>query len=345
MEPGSTWAEPWALPLIITGLATSYYERYSELSRGERAALHGARRRQPVVDLLRASSRRARTRARVRGAITSEMCEDLNDDLARDARRRASPTSSRAACPEFFDWVKMRSHLFRGVTFGTMLRDEAYQLHPPRHVHLERADNTARILDVKYHTCCRASTDVGGAVDYYQWAALLRSVSAFESYRKIYRDVITPLKRRRAADPARRHAARLHACMNAIYEILQALCDEHRLRARAPRRARCTPSCTTARTERDHHARAARVPDRVPRPDRCARRRAEQAFPRTDLPVSAAPRPAPSARSRRIARSSDRRKLEPMTYCVAMLLDAGMVFASDSRTNAGVDHDRELLAR
>ena len=51
-EPGLAWAEPWAVPLITTGLATAFYERYPELSAAERAALHDPRRRQPVVDLL-----------------------------------------------------------------------------------------------------------------------------------------------------------------------------------------------------------------------------------------------------------------------------------------------------
>jgi len=122
--------------------------------------------------------------------------------------------------------VKMRSHLFRGVTFGTMLRDEAYHF-IRLGTHLERADNTARILDVKYHTLLPSATDVGGAVDYYQWGALLRSVSGFESYRKIYSDVITP---RRVAELLilRDDMPRsLHACMNFIYEALELLCDEH----------------------------------------------------------------------------------------------------------------------
>jgi uncharacterized alpha-E superfamily protein len=93
----------------------------------------------------------------------------------------------------FFDWVKERSHLFRGVTFGTIRRDEAFHFHRLG-TYMERADNTARILDVKYHVLLPSVEDVGGAVDYYQWSAVLRSVSAFEAYRKVYRDVITPLR-------------------------------------------------------------------------------------------------------------------------------------------------------
>ena len=107
-----------------------------------------------------------------------------------------------------------------------MLRDEAYHF-IRLGTHLERADNTARILDVKYHTLLPSAADVGGAVDYYQWAALLRSVSGFEAYRKIYSDVITP---RRVAELLilRDDMPRsLHACMNFIYETLERLCDEH----------------------------------------------------------------------------------------------------------------------
>ena len=89
--------------------------------------------------------------------------------------------------------MKESSHLFRGVTFGTMHRDDAYDF-ARLGTHMERADSTARILDVKYHILLPSVKDVGGAVDYYQWSAVLRSVSAFEAYRKVYRDVITPLK-------------------------------------------------------------------------------------------------------------------------------------------------------
>ena len=89
---------------------------------------------------------------------------------------------------------------------------------------MERADNTVRLLDVKYHTLLPSAADVGGAVDYYQWSALLRSVSALSSYRRIYRDVISP-KRVAELLILREDLPRsLHACMNEIYEILHGLC-------------------------------------------------------------------------------------------------------------------------
>ena len=103
----------------------------------------------------------------------------------------------------YFEWVKFRSHLSRGVTVGTMLQDEA--LHFLRvGTFLERADNTARLLDVKFHAVeseffgSMQSQSQGAAkdveYDFYHWSAILRSVSGFEVYRKAYRNVILPEK-------------------------------------------------------------------------------------------------------------------------------------------------------
>ncbi len=222
LEPGQEWAEPWALPLVTSGLATSFYERYSELTADNVINFMALDAGNPssIYSCLRGARENARAQ---RGAITSEMWESLNTTWI-DMRSMDFAGLKADGIGEFFEYVKMRSHLFRGVTFGTMLRDEGYHFIRLA-TFLERADNTARILDVKYHTLLPSAADVGGAVDYYQWGALLRSVSAFEAYRRIYRDIIIP---RRVAELLilRDDLPRsLHACMNAIYEILQQLSD------------------------------------------------------------------------------------------------------------------------
>jgi len=84
---------------------------------------------------------------------------------------------------EFCDWVKARSHLFRGVCFGTMLRDEAFSF-VRLGTFIERADNTARLLNIKYDFLMPVQYQMGGTVDYYEWSAVLRSVSAFQAYQK-----------------------------------------------------------------------------------------------------------------------------------------------------------------
>ena len=167
----------------------------------------------------------ARESARsVRGVITSEMYEDINDWWL-NMRTADTAHIESLGISEFFDWIKLQSHQFRGVTFGTMLRDDGYRF-IRLGTFMERADNTARIVDVKYHTLLPSAADVGGAVDYYQWSALLRSVSAFDSYRKVYRDVITPMKVAELLILRDDVPRSLHACMNEIYDILRELCDD-----------------------------------------------------------------------------------------------------------------------
>jgi len=222
VEPGLAWAEPWSVPLVTQGLVTMYYDKYGDLAAENvlRLMILDTANPSSIYSCLHAARESARS---VRGAITSEMYEDLNSAWL-EMRDCDYATIESRGVSEFLDWVKMRSHLFRGVTFGTMLRDEAYHF-IRLGTHLERADNTARILDVKYHTLLPSAADVGGAVDYYQWGALLRSVSGFESYRKIYSDVITP---RRVAELLilRDDMPRsLHACMNFIHDTLETLCD------------------------------------------------------------------------------------------------------------------------
>jgi uncharacterized alpha-E superfamily protein len=142
----------------------------------------------------------------VRGQLTTEVWETQNatwlelQQLARTRRKNYDVS-------QFLDWVKFRSHLSRGVTIGTTLKDEAFYF-IRLGTFLERADNTARILDVKYHAMSEPrgllsnghgadAEDLHGAnlyQDFYHWNALLRSVSGFEIYRRVYRDVIIPAR-------------------------------------------------------------------------------------------------------------------------------------------------------
>jgi len=134
----------------------------------------------------------ARENARaVRGALTTEVWETQNTTWL-DMQSVLNNHTLERDPGEFFEWVKHRSHLSRGVTIGTMLKDEAFYF-IRLGTFLERADNTARLLDVKFHSAdgnLLASHDA----DFYHWASVLRSVSAFETYRKAYRDVIAPAR-------------------------------------------------------------------------------------------------------------------------------------------------------
>src|SRR5580698_347107 len=134
--------------------------------------------------------RSARENARaVRGSLTSELWETLNSTWL-EARAQSARRS--VDIGEFVEWVKERSHLTRGVTIGTMMRDEAF--HFTRiGTFLERADSTARILTA-HQSDLVPGADASAVPDPYEWSVLLRALSAFEVYRRVFRDVITPLK-------------------------------------------------------------------------------------------------------------------------------------------------------
>jgi uncharacterized alpha-E superfamily protein len=134
----------------------------------------------------------ARDNARaVRGSLTSELWETLNSTWL-EARSIAAHRSSGPDIGQFVEWVKERSHLIRGVIIGTMMRDEAF--HFTRiGTFLERADSTARILTA-HQIDLVPGADASVVPDPYQWSVLLRALSAFEIYRRVFRDVITPLK-------------------------------------------------------------------------------------------------------------------------------------------------------
>jgi len=204
-------------PLTITGTARSFFERHATVSLPALIDFMG-------LDEENSSSiyrclQRARDNAHaVRWQITSELWETLNTTwIEMRAFRRDLVTGPDAN--RFFDWVKERSHLFRGVTYGTIMRGEAFNF-SRLGTFIERADATARILDVKYHILLPRVEDVGGALDYYQWNALLRSVSSFETYRTIYRDQIRPINVAELLILDRRMPRSLAACLDQIEQAL-----------------------------------------------------------------------------------------------------------------------------
>jgi uncharacterized alpha-E superfamily protein len=159
----------------------------------------------------------------VRGTVTTEMWETLNATWL-ELRPQTFSEISSGGIGEFFEWVKMRSSLSRGVTVGTLLQDEAFNFIRLGTL-LERADNTARILDVKYHVLRDQHEDE--ATDFYQWGAVLRSVSAFEVYRKAYRDVITPARVAELLILQDKMPRSLLFCMGGVVKNLKLIANSH----------------------------------------------------------------------------------------------------------------------
>lgn len=202
----------WRALLSISELTEEFDERYEVVSPRDVMdfMVRDVGNSSSICACLQAARENARA---VRGSLTTEVWETHNDTWL-DLQRKLADRTPEHEPQAFFEWVKFRSHLSRGVTIGTMLKDEAFYF-VRLGTFLERADNTARLIDVKYHglsdeagrpptTAGRKSADAAPAVpsresadnppDFYHWAAVLRSVSAFETYRKVYRDVITPAR-------------------------------------------------------------------------------------------------------------------------------------------------------
>lgn len=184
-------AQGWRALLGISELQYAFDQKYQSLE--GREVIDFMVRDPGNASSIVACLTQARENARaVRGTLTTEVWEIQNQTWL-DMQRRLHSDLLETDPSKFFEWVKYRSHLSRGVTLGTMLRDEA--VHFIRlGTFLERADNTARILDVKYHGGAAENGENMSQRDFYYWGAMLRSVSGFEIYRKVYRDVITPAR-------------------------------------------------------------------------------------------------------------------------------------------------------
>jgi uncharacterized alpha-E superfamily protein len=141
-----------------------------------------------ILSCLRAARENARA---VRGTISSEMWETFNSTWL-EARNTAPSRFTARNVAEFIEWVKYRAHLARGVVLGSMLRDEGYHF-MQMGTFLERADGVARLLRIRL--ACEATDNAGEPVthDYLPWTVLLRALSAYEIFRRVSRDRVTPL--------------------------------------------------------------------------------------------------------------------------------------------------------
>jgi uncharacterized alpha-E superfamily protein len=217
----------WQGLLSISELGGAYGARHGEVTQQAVMEFMVKDEGNPssIVSCLRAARENARA---VRGSLTTEVWETQNQTWLEIRRMLANGEFERDPS-QFFEWVKFRSHLSRGVTVGTMLMDEA--LHFMRlGTFLERADNTARLVDVKFHA---VQSDFFGTAtaqdqeyDFYHWSAILRSVSGFETYRKVYRDVISPERVAELLVLRADMPRSLHASMNEVVANLSALANE-----------------------------------------------------------------------------------------------------------------------
>lgn len=215
--------------LSISELSGDYHRRHADVTL--RQVMDFMVRDESNPSSIHSCLRAARENARaVRGSLTTEVWETSNQTWL-EFKRLLGDGAAQRDPSALFEWVKFRSHLSRGVTLGTMLQDEAFHFLRVG-TFLERADNTARLLDVKFHAV--PSEMFGGPAaqkepveaDFYYWSAILRSVSGFEVYRKVYRNVIRPEKVAELLILRPDMPRSLAACINEVYANLKVVANE-----------------------------------------------------------------------------------------------------------------------
>lgn len=174
----------WESAIVAAGCRERYFASHAEADERSVIQFLAFDRDNPssIMNCVETSRRNARA---VRTALTSDMWEAVNGTWQElGAFMDATMDEDRLA--RFLEWVKARVGLFHGVSSNDMLRRDEFCFVRTGQF-LERADNTARLLDVKYHVRLPTPNDVGGVVDYYQWLAILRVVGARRAYRVLFK--------------------------------------------------------------------------------------------------------------------------------------------------------------
>ncbi|MER9629672.1 MULTISPECIES: alpha-E domain-containing protein [unclassified Mesorhizobium] len=176
-------SEEWNSVLLSAGSDASFTQKYSDYTAANVADYLLRDTSNPSSTM--SSIDTARNNARmVRTALTRETWESINEAWMSLKRMLAKPIDERDL-PNALDAIKRETALIRGSFYGTMLRNEIFDF-SQLGTYVERADNTARILDVKYYVLLPSISWVGSTLDNYQWESILRSVSAHRSYRWVY---------------------------------------------------------------------------------------------------------------------------------------------------------------
>ena len=174
--------DEWGSVLQTAGVAPGYAERHGEV---EAARVIDYLLREPTnPSSVMSSIATARQNARlVRTALTREVWEAVNDTYLQMKQALARPVATRHL-PEVLNSIRQQSAQVRGAMHGTMLRNDMFDF-ARIGTFLERADNTARILDVKYYVLLPSITQIGSSLDNVQWETILRSVAGARAYRWI----------------------------------------------------------------------------------------------------------------------------------------------------------------
>lgn len=218
---GGHLQDEWHSAVVISGCEDGFYRKHEQATAAD--VVDYIVRDPDNPSSIRSCLQRARTNGRaVRVALTRPMWETLNATwLDLDGKETLI---GRGELRLFLEWVRERVILFHGAVAATMLRDDSHIFLQLGSM-LERADNTARLLDVKYHVLLPANEEVGGGLDFYQWAAILRGASALGSYAYLYRDSIKPWRVAELLILRPEMPLSLAGCLGQMVELLGELAD------------------------------------------------------------------------------------------------------------------------
>jgi len=186
---GEGYNEEWRSTLQSACCEEGYLSKYETLNTSDviNHLLFDTDNSSSIRSCISTARRNARAQ---RTAITREMWETLNSAYL-DFQAIKPPDITSDRLPSLLDWIKERSAAYRGALLNTILRNDTFHF-SQLGTFVERADNTARILDVKYYVLLPSYEMIGSSVDNLQWASILRSVSAHRSYRWVYKDSYRP---------------------------------------------------------------------------------------------------------------------------------------------------------
>ncbi|TDR46578.1 putative alpha-E superfamily protein [Tahibacter aquaticus] len=187
-DRGKAEAAVWCRALDALDLVDTVRQQYGRID-GETVLRHlilAADNPSSIYSCLRAAREAARAQ---RVAITGEMYEDLNTSWL-DMRNNSWARIQADGINNLLEWVKSRSASFRGVTIGTLGRGEGYHF-LQLGAFIERADWAIRLLDIAGSDTEAEAPDTQDAAVYFRWSALLQSLSAFETYRRLYRETVS----------------------------------------------------------------------------------------------------------------------------------------------------------
>ena len=179
----------WLSVLQINADVERFMKSHGEVSQQAVVQFYVLDRDNPtsIAAAMAAAHENART---LRPLISTEMWTQLNL-FHREVRALTSFDVTPSRMSMLCDLLKQRCQLHAGITEGTFFRDQAWHFYAMGR-YLERADQTTRLVDIKYHTLLPSVHDIGGAMDVSQWHALLRAAAGYHAFRRVYPSGMTP---------------------------------------------------------------------------------------------------------------------------------------------------------